>query len=142
MAHLDVVPVEAGTESNWKYPPFEGRIAEGYIWGRGAWDDKMSVMGILEAVEKLLADGFQPKRTIYIAFGHDEEVGGLRGAGRIAPLLQERGAALEFVLDEGSLITEGVIAGMVAPVALIGISVEDYKNAVRFYIQRIRNAAL
>ena len=75
-AHMDVVPVEAAREGDWTYPPFEGRIAEGYIWGRGALDVKVGVVGILEAVETLLRKGFQPGRTIYLAFGHDEETGG------------------------------------------------------------------
>src|SRR5690348_10135264 len=87
MAHLDVVPVDAATESSWSQPPFSGRIAGGFVWGRGAMDDKLSVMGLLEAVEYLLAQGFQPQRTIYLAFGHDEELGGNAGAAQIAALL-------------------------------------------------------
>jgi hypothetical protein len=62
MGHLDVVPVEAGTDKEWVYPPFEGRIADGYIWGRGAMDDKASVFGILEAVEILLEEEFKPQQ--------------------------------------------------------------------------------
>src|SRR5262245_46596759 len=85
--HQDVVPVEPGTEARWQQPPFEGRLAEGYIWGRGAMDDKSGTLAILEAVEMLAAEGFQPERTIYLAFGHDEEVGGYKGAARIAALL-------------------------------------------------------
>jgi len=49
LAHQDVVPVEPGTEGRWTEPPFEGRIAGGYVWGRGALDDKGSLVGILEA---------------------------------------------------------------------------------------------
>lgn len=58
MAHMDVVPVEPGTEDDWTYPPFEGLIAEGYIWGRGTLDFKVGLIGILEAVETLLCEGF------------------------------------------------------------------------------------
>ncbi|HEX8145308.1 MAG TPA: M20 family peptidase [Pyrinomonadaceae bacterium] len=122
MSHQDVVPVEPGTESNWAQPPFEGRIGDGYIWGRGALDDKVGVLGILEAVELLLGEGFQPKRTIYLAFGHDEEAGGRNGAGKIAALLQGRGVNLDYILDEGSAITDGIIPGVSKPVALIGIA--------------------
>jgi carboxypeptidase PM20D1 len=126
MAHLDVVPVDAATESSWSEPPFSGRIIGGFVWGRGAMDDKSSVMGLLEAVEYLLANGFQPRRTIYLAFGHDEEIGGNAGAAQIAALLRSRGIALEFVLDEGLNIFDGVIAGIDAPAALVGIAEKGY----------------
>jgi carboxypeptidase PM20D1 len=122
MSHQDVVPVEAGTEGSWTQPPFEGRIQDGYVWGRGALDDKVGVLGILEAVELLLGQGFQPKRTIYLAFGHDEEVGGRSGAGKIVALLQSRGVRPDYILDEGSAITDGIIPGVSAPIALIGIA--------------------
>lgn len=126
MAHLDVVPVEATTESSWSQPPFSGRIAGGFVWGRGAMDDKVSVMGLLEAVEDLLANGFQPQRSIYLAFGHDEEIGGHAGAAQISALLRSRGIELEFVLDEGLNIFDGVIAGIHAPTALVGIAEKGY----------------
>jgi carboxypeptidase PM20D1 len=122
MSHLDVVPVEAGTEGSWQHPPFEGSMRDGYVWGRGALDDKVGVLGILEAVELLLAEGFQPKRTIYLAFGHDEELGGRNGAGKLAALLQSRGVRPDYILDEGSAITDGILPSVSSPVALIGIA--------------------
>jgi carboxypeptidase PM20D1 len=124
--HIDVVPVESGTETEWQYPPFEGCVEEGYIWGRGALDDKVAVLGLLEAAEALLAQGFQPHRTIYLAFGHDEEVGGTYGAKRIAALLQQRGVRLEFALDEGLAVTEGIIPKVSKPVAMVGIAEKGY----------------
>jgi carboxypeptidase PM20D1 len=125
MAHQDVVPVAPGTENRWTEPPFEGRIADGYIWGRGALDDKASLVGIMEAVELLLKDGFSPHRTFYLAFGHDEEVEGT-GAQAIAKLLASRGVELEYVLDEGGSILSGMIPGVSAPVALVGIAEKGY----------------
>ncbi|MFU8832651.1 MAG: M20/M25/M40 family metallo-hydrolase, partial [Wenzhouxiangella sp.] len=104
MAHYDVVPVEPGTEHEWTYPPFDGTIADGHVWGRGALDDKSGMTGILEAVESLLAEDFRPQRTILLAFGHDEEIGGHDGAARIARHLQQRGVRLHWVLDEGGLV--------------------------------------
>src|SRR5512142_1398417 len=86
LAHQDVVPIEPGTEGHWTEPPFGGHIAGGYVWGRGALDDKGSLVGALEAVEHLLASGAKPRRTVYLAFGYDEEVGGRRGAAHIASL--------------------------------------------------------
>lgn len=122
MAHQDVVPVEPETLVSWEQPPFEGHITEGHIWGRGAMDDKFALLGIMEAVEMQLGQGFQPQRTIYLAFGHDEEVGGHGGAAKIAELLRERNVELEYVLDEGLAITDGVLPDIGKPVALIGIA--------------------
>ena len=126
MGHMDVVPVDSATEKKWTHASFSGTIDDGYVWGRGTMDDKVSVLGILEAVEYLLGAGFQPQRTIYLAFGHDEEIGGYNGAGKIAALLQQRGVELEYVLDEGMNIVEGIIADVSAPVALIGIAEKGY----------------
>lgn len=123
MAHMDVVPAD---EKGWRYPPFSGAIAEGHVWGRGAMDDKAGMLGMLEAVERLLAENFRPRRTIHLAFGHDEEVGGQQGARRIAELLRSRGSALEFVLDEGLNILDRLIPGVAAPVALVGVAEKGY----------------
>ena len=52
---------------------------------------------------------FQPERTLYLAFGHDEEVGGGHGARAVADLLRQRGLQLAFVLDEGGpLLVDGL----------------------------------
>ena len=126
MAHMDVVPVDPATESSWRHPPFSGQVADGYIWGRGTMDDKGSVLAILEAAENLLASEFEPQRTIYFAFGHDEEVGGNNGAAHVAAALRSRGIELEFVLDEGLNILNGIISGVSSPVALIGIAEKGY----------------
>jgi carboxypeptidase PM20D1 len=91
-------------------------------------DDKVRVLGILEAVETMLGEGVQPRRTLYLAFGHDEEVGGARGATRLAALLHSRGIQLEYVLDEGLVITEGILPSVSAPVALVGIAEKGFVN--------------
>ncbi len=126
MGHMDVVPVEPGTEGKWKYPPFGGVVAEGYIWGRGAIDDKVTVMSILEAAEALLQKGFQPTRDIYFTFGHDEEVGGARGAQQIVSLLRQRGVRLGWVMDEGGAVTVGMMPGVERPLAMVGIAEKGY----------------
>ncbi len=126
LGHQDVVPIEEGTESKWTHPPFSGEIAEGFIWGRGTLDDKLAVVGLLEAVDLLLSKGFQPKRTVILAFGQDEEVGGLEGAEKIAQLLKSRGVQAEFVTDEGGFLSKGMMPGVTAPVAMIGTSEKGY----------------
>lgn len=122
MAHQDVVPIAPGTEDKWHHAPFSGDIADGFIWGRGAWDDKGNLLALFEALEGLIASGAQPKRTIMIVSGHDEEAGGARGAKAIATLLEQRGVHPEFVLDEGEVITDGIIAGATRPVAVVGLA--------------------
>ncbi len=121
-AHQDVVPVEAESEADWTHPPFDGVVREGVVWGRGAMDNKASVICLLEAVERLVREGFQPERTVYLAFGHDEEVGGDEGAKRIAKLLASRGVALEWVIDEGGVIAADFPVGIETAVAVIGIA--------------------
>ena len=122
-AHIDVVPVDPGSEERWTHPPFEGVVEGGFVWGRGAMDDKASLFCILEAVEELLIAGFEPERTVLLAFGHDEEVGGERGAAQIAALLASRGTRLAFVLDEGgAVVAPGTLPGLDRQVATIGIA--------------------
>ena len=121
-AHMDVVPVEPGTEADWTHPPFSGAIADGFIWGRGTMDMKASLTGILEAVEHLITQGFVPARTVYLTFSHDEEVGGSNGTAKIAELLEERGVRLDYTLDEGLVITHGIVPGVDKPAALVGLA--------------------
>lgn len=124
LAHQDVVPVEPGTEGDWEAPPFSGALRDGFVYGRGAADDKGALVAILEAMETLLAEGFAPRRTIMFAFGHDEEtLGG--GAAATAALLRQRGVRAWFVLDEGMAIVENFpLTGR--PVALIGVAEKGY----------------
>ena len=89
MAHQDVVPADEHTLNKWTYPPFSGAIADGFIWGRGSMDIKCQLIAILDAVENLLSAGFQPLRTVFLAFSHDEEVLGF-GARRIVARLQQQ----------------------------------------------------
>lgn len=126
LAHQDVVPIAPGTEGDWQVPPFSGAVKDGFIWGRGSWDDKGNLFSMLEAVEQLAKENFRPKRTVYLAFGHDEEVSGKRGAMAMSKLLQSRGVRLDFVFDEGLLITEGILKGVDKPVALIGVAEKGY----------------
>lgn len=122
MGHFDVVPAD---EAAWKTPPFDGRIDGDRVHGRGAIDDKNGVLGILEAVEALLKTGFRPDRTIYLSFGHDEELNG-DGARAIAELLRSRGIRPAFVLDEGGAISVGMFPPVAAPLASVGVAEKGY----------------
>jgi carboxypeptidase PM20D1 len=127
MAHLDVVPVEPGTEQDWTHPPFSGAIADGFVWGRGALDVKSGAVALHEAIQKLLADGTQPERTLYFAFGHDEEVGGVAGNGAIVSWMTDRGIQLQFVVDEGGFILDGLVPELgEQPVAMVDVAEKAY----------------
>uniref|UniRef100_UPI00398F74EF N-fatty-acyl-amino acid synthase/hydrolase PM20D1.2-like n=1 Tax=Pristiophorus japonicus TaxID=55135 RepID=UPI00398F74EF len=123
IAHLDVVPV---LEEEWEVPPFSAEEHNGYLYGRGTLDDKLSVMGILQGLEFLLERGYKPGRSFYIGLGHDEEVGGNHGARNIATVLQSRGVKLSFLLDEGSAILDGIIPGLEKQAAVIATSEKGY----------------
>lgn len=126
-AHLDVVP--PGDLSRWDHDPFLGDIVEEdgteFVFGRGAIDDKHSLMGILQSLETILVSGDRPRRTFYIGLGHDEEISGHQGAALISRELQsqleENEETLEFLLDEGMTVMQGVVPGLEDPALYIGV---------------------
>ncbi len=124
MAHQDVVPVTAGTEGDWKHPPFSGEIAEGAVWGRGSIDDKGTLVMMFEAAEALAAKGFKPKRTVIFVSGQDEEAGG-SGARAAAALLKSRGVKALLVIDEGMAVVKD-FPMLNRPVAVIGVAEKGY----------------
>lgn len=126
MAHIDVVPVEPGTESGWTYEPFSGAIKEGFIWGRGALDMKSTLVAILEAAEENLKQGLSPKRTMYLAFGHDEEIGGKNGAKKIVDYLKKHGVKIAFTIDEGMPILDKNLSPAKQLTAIIGLAEKGY----------------
>jgi len=134
MAHQDVVSADPATLDEWPHPPFEGRIVDGFIWGRGTLDIKNQLIGIMEAAEALLAQGYQPERTILFGLGHDEETGGSQGCKLMGQLFKERGVRLAGIVDEGGGIIEGIAAGVRGPVALVGASEKGYLT-VEFTVQ-------
>ncbi len=127
MGHYDVVPIEAATANLWSVKPFSGSITDSCVWGRGAADDKSGVISILEATEAMLKKGFIPKRSIFLCFGHDEEISGL-GAMAIVQHLSARRIKAEMVLDEGGEITEDKIKDVKRPIAVIGVAEKGYAS--------------
>jgi len=131
MGHIDVVSVDEITLDKWTHPPFDGVIDNDIIWGRGAIDDKSTVMSLMEAMELTLnAHQENPfKRTVYFAFGHDEEVGGELGAQLIAKHFKEQGIVFEFVLDEGGVILKkGMMPNIDQEIAIIGVAEKGFMN--------------
>lgn len=125
MGHYDVVPIDSTDINNWEQEPFSGRVQDGYIWGRGSLDDKFTVMALMETAEYLIAEGYQPQRSIYFAFGHDEEVGGEEGARTVSRYMQDNDIFLQTVVDEGGAVIDGALP-MDRPVALVGIAEKGY----------------
>jgi carboxypeptidase PM20D1 len=125
-AHYDVVPVPA--PERWKHPPFSGEIVDGELWGRGAQDIKILMTSMLEVAETLISQGFMPNRTIYFAFGGDEEIGGFRGARAIAALLEKRHVRASFLIDEGGPIAVGMLSFVKKPIALISVAEKGYAD--------------
>ncbi len=123
MAHQDVVSADPG---DWTHPPFEGVIDDVFIWGRGTLDIKNQLIGIMDAAEGLLQQGFRPERTILFGLGHDEETGGVNGCKIMGQLLKERGIRVAGIVDEGGGISAGLAPGVRGAVALIGVSEKGY----------------
>ncbi|KAF8159671.1 hypothetical protein B0H34DRAFT_704372 [Crassisporium funariophilum] len=129
-AHQDVVPVAPTTVDQWTHPPYSGFFDGERVWGRGSVDDKSGLIGILSAVESLIEAGFEPTRTVVLAFGFDEESSGFQGAGLLGPALEsiygKNGFAM--VVDEGAGFMEqfgSVIASPgIAEKGLLNVRVE------------------
>ncbi|KDQ15508.1 hypothetical protein BOTBODRAFT_54770 [Botryobasidium botryosum FD-172 SS1] len=126
-AHQDVVPVNPSTVSEWIHPPYSGHFDGEYIWGRGSGDDKSGLIGLLSTVESLLEEGFQPKRSVVLSFGFDEEISGYHGAYKLSQHLFEKYGkdSFAFLIDEGS----GYSGEGGAVFALPGIAEKGYLDA-------------
>lgn len=135
LGHYDVVPVTGASDEYWDYPAFGGERAEGFVWGRGALDDKSGIMSVVEAVEQLMEQDFQPSRSIYIALHHDEEVGGMRGAKKVSEYLEEEGTELEYLVDEGPPVAIEILENIDVPIALIGVAEKGSVNIELIYRQ-------
>ncbi|MDR2380925.1 MAG: M20/M25/M40 family metallo-hydrolase [Bifidobacteriaceae bacterium] len=134
MAHYDVVPVEEGAGEEWRQPPFSGAVVDGVVWGRGALDVKSQLMAHLEAAESLMRAGFAPRRDVYFCYGHDEETGGQQGAAKVVEHFAGRGVRFAGVLDEGGMVIRGALAGVGAPLGLIGMAEKGLSN-YRFKVE-------
>lgn len=131
LAHQDVVPVAEGTENDWEHPAFDGYNDGEFIWGRGALDMKNHLICLMESVETLLEEGYQPKRGVYLCFGHNEEIvaGHDNGAHEIAMALEKKGVHLDSVVDEGGAMLPANVKGILnANLTGIGVAEKGYAD--------------
>ncbi len=73
-SHMDVV--DPGDSSVWKFPPFEARVEEGILWGRGSADSKGMLAGMLGAIRAIMNSGVRLKGDLYIVAAVDDETAG------------------------------------------------------------------
>ncbi|MEG1806054.1 MAG: M20/M25/M40 family metallo-hydrolase [Clostridia bacterium] len=116
MSHSDVVPAIGA----WKYPPFDGVIAEESLWGRGTIDTKTPIFAEMMALEELLAQGFKPKVNVYIGSSHNEEILGT-GIPTAVKYFEENNIHFELVSDEGGAVLEKPLAGVLSPFAMLAV---------------------
>lgn len=129
LSHQDVVPVAEGTEKDWVHDAFSGHVDGEFVWGRGSLDMKNHLICVMEAVESLIEDGFQPDRDVYLCFGHNEETvaSSCSGADLIVKTFLERGIHLDSVLDEGSALLRLDIKGLIHTyIAAVGTAEKGY----------------
>jgi len=95
--HADVVTT-AGQQ--WTYPPFEGRIADDYVWGRGALDMKSGLAMMVAAMLRARAEGLEPAGDLVLAVVCDEEVDGDYGARYLVERHAEQFEGIRYALGE------------------------------------------
>jgi carboxypeptidase PM20D1 len=123
LAHYDVVPAET---EKWSVDPFGAEVKDNFIYSRGSLDMKSILVSLMEAAENLAAEGWQPKRDIWFAFGGDEERTGVLGAMETARWFEKRGQRFDWIFDEGTPVGEKQIKGIDTPLALVSIEEKGY----------------
>jgi acetylornithine deacetylase/succinyl-diaminopimelate desuccinylase-like protein len=100
--HVDVVTTE---NQEWTHPPFEGKVADGYVWGRGALDMKGEVAMMLAALLRAKAEGLEPPGDVILAIVSDEEAGGDYGASYLVDHYAELFEGVRYAIGEAGGFT-------------------------------------
>ena len=117
MSHHDVVDAGEGWESD----AFSPTIRDGNLFGRGTIDTKTPLFAELQAVEELIAEGYDFEGiNLYIGSSDNEEVSG-DGMVLATEYFKANGIRFDVVLDEGGAITEGQIPGVKCKSAVVAV---------------------
>ncbi len=126
--HVDVVPT---TKQAWTYPPFEAKIADGFIWGRGALDMKGGIAMMLAAVLRAKAESLTPAGDILLAILCDEEAGSEYGAKYLVENHSEQFAGIRYAIGEFGGYTAHVGAKKFYPIQIAEKQVCCIKATIR-----------
>ncbi len=96
--HVDVVTT---ANQKWTHPPFEGKVIDGWLWGRGALDMKGDVTMMLAAVLRAKAEGLVPAGDIILTIMADEEAGSDYGARFLTEQHPEQFEGAAYAIGEG-----------------------------------------
>ena len=113
--HVDVVTTEG---QQWTHPPFEGKVADGYIWGRGTLDMKGAVAMYLAALLRAKAEGLVPAGDVMLAVVSDEEGAGTYGAGFLVDKHADLFAGIPYAIGEAGGFTLYVGGRKLYPIML------------------------
>ncbi|MBC8512618.1 MAG: M20/M25/M40 family metallo-hydrolase [Dehalococcoidia bacterium] len=95
--HVDVVTT---ANQDWAHPPFDGKVVDGYVWGRGALDMKGGVVMMLAAFLQAKAEGLAPAGDVLLAILSDEEAGGDYGADYLVRNHAEQFEGIRYAIGE------------------------------------------
>ena len=127
VGHTDVVPV--GDESQWTYPPFEARIVDNLLYGRGAADMKGSLAAMVIAAETFVRDNPDHQGKIALLITSDEEAAATNGTVKVVEALMQRNEKIGYcVVGEpssaqqlGDIVKNGRRGSITANVYIEGI---------------------
>ncbi|MDP9423804.1 MAG: M20/M25/M40 family metallo-hydrolase [Pseudomonadota bacterium] len=129
MAHMDMVEAK---RADWKFDPFEFREEGGYFYGRGSYDNKAGMTGLVMSFLKLKQAGWKPNRDLILFFTGDEETGG-KGA-RLGATEWRQMTDAEYALN-----SDGGGGAFLANGAPLGFALQTAEKTFQTFHFTVRN---